>query len=636
MCTNCRQPIPVNSTYCPFCGQLSPHASAVYSVYDSEVTLGGSSTGRAGEPSDQDLQETTENSPPPAVPPVYGTAGAAAIPFLPDGPSRTAGRKRSRGRLVAGIAAALVVAIILGAGGYTLYNVFAANAENAAAQIVPADTLAFASVDIVQYAENSHNFSINNLFQAGNQTPPDPLQQVTGLNWQTDILPWVNRDIAFAAFSVPSSGTSAQVGTAILIQSKDDSAAETAMKKAANFQQGQGHTINQSAYGGFTLYGVDTGNSPTFTAGNGWAIVAGNTAAAKTIIDRINGKGDTLAGSALYQSATSNLPSDHFGTIFVNFKALYALAESESGSNSAVSQFMPFASTYPTAGGFLEWTPSGLRAQMTLKAATNLGIGTLQGDTLSLARMVPASATLYAGIGNLGAEATAAARISQAPGTSKSSSDPLQSLLGISSSNPILQHPAALVVLGGAGATTSVPGEALYLVDPDASAAETLLQQFASSHHLTLQPMTVAGTNATGIYAGSSVTVPYQQPVAFRSCSSCAGLNSSLALVGVATQIDGTLVVGSSGNVVADILATTNGGKSLAEESDFRQLTGNAPSGAATSFFVNFASLQASLSQLGQDGTLGQLLAHTTAMLMTSVVNDQESQNTIDLQENLR
>ena len=121
---------------------------------------------------------------------------------------------------------------------------------------------------------------------------------------------------------------------------------------------------------------------------------------------------------------------------------------------------------------------------------------------LSLARLVPSSATLYAGIGNLGAEATAAAKISQALGASKSSSDPLQSLFGISSSNPVLQHPAALVVLGGPGATTSLPGEALYLVDPNASAAQTLLQQFASSHHLTLQPMTVAGTNATGIYAG--------------------------------------------------------------------------------------------------------------------------------------
>ena len=43
-------------------------------------------------------------------------------------------------------------------------------------------------------------------------------------------------------------------------------------------------------------------------------------------------------------------------------------------------------------------------------------------------------------------------------------------------------------------------------------------------------------------------------------------------------------------------IATTKGGKSLAEESDFRQLTGNAPSGAATSLFVNFASLQASLA----------------------------------------
>ena len=192
----------MNSTYCPFCGQLSPHASAVYSVYDSEATLGGNNSERSVGPFDQDLQETTRNSPPPAIPPVYGAAGAA-IPFIPDGASRTTGRKRGRGRVMAGIAAALVVAVILAGAGYTLYNVFAANAENAAARIVPAGTLAFASIDIVQYAENSHNFSINNLFQSRQPAPPDPLKQATGLDWQTDILPWVNRDIAFAAFVLP-------------------------------------------------------------------------------------------------------------------------------------------------------------------------------------------------------------------------------------------------------------------------------------------------------------------------------------------------------------------------------------------------------------------------------------------------
>ena len=65
-----------------------------------------------------------------------------------------------------------MVAIILGSGGYTLYNVFAANAENAVRANRSRRHAGFASIDIVQYAENSHNFSINNLFQAGNQTPP--------------------------------------------------------------------------------------------------------------------------------------------------------------------------------------------------------------------------------------------------------------------------------------------------------------------------------------------------------------------------------------------------------------------------------------------------------------------------------
>jgi hypothetical protein len=100
-------------------------------------------------------------------------------------------------------------------------------------------------------------------------------------------------------------------------------------------------------------------------------------------------------------------------------------------------------------------------------------------------------------------------------------------------------------------------------------------------------------------------------------------------------QVKGTLVVGTSSDLVTAIINAANGGPNLAQQSDFSQLTQNAPSDAATTVFVNLSSLQSALANLGQDGSIGKLLAHTTALLITSATNDQQSQETIDLKVNL-
>jgi hypothetical protein len=100
-------------------------------------------------------------------------------------------------------------------------------------------------------------------------------------------------------------------------------------------------------------------------------------------------------------------------------------------------------------------------------------------------------------------------------------------------------------------------------------------------------------------------------------------------------MVNGTLVVGSSTNIVESIISTAAGGPSLAQQSDFRSLTQNGPSNASTSLFVNLSSVQSSLSSLSQAGSIGKLLAHTTALLVTASTNDNESQGTLDLKVNL-
>ncbi|PWT77105.1 MAG: hypothetical protein C5B60_03205 [Chloroflexi bacterium] len=609
ICANCRQPVPAQAMYCPSCGQITRLASGSYAA-GSEATSAGSGPNQLGQTF---WQDTTVESPPPPVPPVYG---AAMMPAAADAVLISQSKnKRGTRRLFVSISLALLVAIVLGIGGYALYNVFAAHDESAAARVLPGNTYAYVSIDIVQYAENSHNFSATDLFQSGSQGQIDPIKQATGLDWRTDILPWVDRDIAVAVFPRPAPAAAAEapgpispVGAVILIQSKDDGAAQKAMKKAGDFQGSHGNATSQSTYSGFTLYSVNSGNGTTFTAGSGWAIIATDAATAQMVIDRVNGKGDTLDGTAAYQNATSNLASDRFGTIFVNIKEVYTAVAS--GAGPAANQLLGFADIYPTAGGFLEWTSAGLRAQVTLHATQNLGIGDLHGDTTSLAGLVPQNATLYAGIGNLGADALAAAKISAKLGSPGASADPLQEYLGISSNTPALQQPAAVAVLGGGGsAATSV---AFLLKAPDPGAAEALVRQFASAHKLTIRPLTIAGQSGMGVY------------------SSTGSLTAAAAVVN-----GSTLVVGSSTDTVAAIMDTAAGGPSLAQQSDFQKLTQNAPSDASTSLFVNLSSVQSSLSNLSQDGSIGKLLAHTTALLLTGTTNDQESQNTLDLKVNM-
>jgi Protein of unknown function (DUF3352) len=565
-----------------------------------------------------------ESLPPPPVPPVYGAAvmpaAADADMALYASPAKTRGPRR----LMVSISVALLVAVLLGIGGYALYNVFAAHDESAAARVLPGNTYAYVSIDIVQYAVNSHNFSATDLFQSGGQAQNDPIKQVTGLDWQTDILPWVDRDIAVAAFPhTPSAeapgdpGPLAAVGAVILIQSKDDSAAQKAMKKAADFQGSRGNAISQSTFSGFTLYSENAGSGTTFTAGSGWAIIATDATTAQMVVDRVNGKGDTLNGETAYQNATSNLASDRFGTIFVNIKELYNAAAGSAGSpasgtGSSANPLPAFANIYPTAGGFLEWTSAGLRAQVTLQATENLGIGDLHGDTTSLAGMVPQNVLLYAGIGNLGAEALATAKISAKLGNPGTSADPLQQYLSISSSSPALQQPAAVVVTGGTAQQPSPSGVAILLKAPDPGAAEALVQQIASAHQLTIRPLTIAGKTGMGVYSSDGT------------------LTAAEAIV------NGTLVVGSTTEIVTEIIDTAGGGPSLAQQTDFQKLIQNAPSDASTSLFVNLSSvLQSSLSNLSQDGSIGKLLAHTTALLLTGSTNDQESQSTLDLKVNL-
>lgn len=521
--------------------------------------------------------------------------------------------QRPRGRLVAIISAICIIAI-LGTGAVFAYNFLSAHTENGAAKLLPANTYYYSAVDLVSLANNTHHVTLNDLLNptgSSSGSSQDAFHAV-GLSFQTDIQPWLNRVVAIAAFAkdanaITTNSPTGRIGGAILIQSRDDGAAQAAMTKAANYLRSIGSNVITSTYSNIQLYTVQTGDpsgtAVTFGAGKGWAIVALDSASAHMIIDRINSAGDTLAGSQDFQSATSNLPSNRFGTLYVNLKALV------NATSPSTSASVPFLNMYPVATGYTSWTDAGLRAAVTLHG--NANIDDLGGDTKSLAGIVPAGVLGYVGVANLGGLYQAATHLA---GTS---SDPAQSDFGVAASNPALQQPAAYAYLGSSGDQS----QALFLHLSSDSVGQQLIHGVASAH---------SWTSHTTTMSGQSVTVFYDQnPGNFLGNEYGYGGANGPYAAGYAAIVHGTLVVTAKDTAMQAVIGAAQGSPSLAQDATFSQLVGAAPSDAAVTGYVNLSGVTSAFGS-----SSGSVASRVTALLVTGIWNDSELQVTFDTKMN--
>lgn len=663
-CPNCRTQLLPGQRFCPACGQVatapgwqidgtvqSPITGSVSPANGPSWTdpahppyaqgaagVGGAQTSPVPPGFQAPGQPWGASAGQPWTPyaPTEFSSGGAPTPLLTRDASAQPPRRRSR-KLIAAISVACVLALLLGATAY-LYNIFAAQAQVGAARYLPADTVAYGSIDLIAAATNGYHYDPRNLNANGGGTSQDSIQQATGLHWQTDVLPWLGREIAAAVFPKPGAAATSNTlvnpgdrfGTVLLLQSHDDGKAQAAVTKAANYQKQQGRTVSQTSYGGLTLYAMQdsSGNtSSAFVAGKGWAIVASDPDTAHAVIDRLNGasgSNNTLAESSAFQTATKNLPSGRFGTLFVNVKAL-----AQATMPLSARANLPFINMYPTAGGYLSWTTQGLRAQVTFIANGNTGVGDLSGDTTSLASLIPAHPVYYVGIANLGASLQAAEKLYSSGTTG--GTDIAQSTFGVPATDPALQQPAA-VAFGGAN---GVPSVEIALKAPDASAAQALLRSTAQAHGWTLKPATVGGASVMAVY-GAPGSFFGAGPVGASSTSYGATSSAVLVgddqptLVGYAGMVKGTMIFTSTENDFTTITQTAQGTQpALATQDTFQSLVRQAPQGAASTAFVDLSSFGA-LTR-GSRAASG-ISARLTAVLVTEVWNAQESQTTVDTQ----
>lgn len=533
----------------------------------------------------------------------YAAPAAVAAPPLPT-------KRRLSNKVIAGISALVLVAL-LGTGAYAFYHfVVAAHTETEAAQYLPSNTVFFGAVDLLNAQSHGHHIDPSSLTKAGANGQPSLIQQGTGLDWNTDIKPWLSRVVAVGVF--PSTGDSAY-GAAVLLKSSDDGKAQAALAKAVHFEQQQGHQVNTSNYGGFTIYdaaNADGASSGSLTAGKGWVAITNSHAAIQKVVDRLNGSGDRLSDSTAFHSATQNMPSDRFGTFYVNIRTLVSsVAAASNGAD------IPFVDTYPVAGGSLGWTNAGARFQLTLPASKDTGVTNLSGDTTGLASLAPANTIAYVGAGNLGALAQ---EINKIGSGGSGSADVAQQLLGVPANTPALQQPAAVMLMPGSDTGYQA---ALALHAPDANATAQLLNQIVANRGWTTQATTIAGQQAVDVYSPN--------PDSLIGPSSYTTNDAGDYLVASVAQVNGAFVIAGSEDALTSVIQASQGSSSLAQSPDFKALVQGAPAGAAASEYLNLASVTNSLHVSTQ--SLGM---QATGLLLTEVWNSQEIQLTADTKLN--
>lgn len=646
--------------YCPRCGQRAisdeqtrasggfsatqPNIAGMSETFGDQPTQAGASPFGAGA---QPYGPTQSGGLPPAgfsgtggqhpSGAFYPAMGQPAGAWAAQGSSTTAGApvqagRGHRKRWVA-ITSVLLLLVLLGAGSVFAYTAFFAFNQTDTARYLPGSTIFYASFDLQQIAQNPHKISQTDATGLG----ADGLTCSTGLDFQKDIQPWIGQGFTYALVSITHQTASATAafnytsGTACLISTRDTGKSNASIQKVIQTQaQKYGVKFSNITYNGTTLYSdVDSAQSqqdsgaPPLVLGTfkDQVLVASTLAVADQVIDRYKGDNDTLANNATFTKAMGKLPSNRFGTLYVNTGELVNTLLSFGGSSAGqASSLFP----YPDGYGALQFTTEGMRVTFTLesKAGTTVKYH-VAGNTNASAGVVPASAILYGGLGNLSAYYNELRDSSSGLLTDEL----FQQTVGLAPTDPLFNAPLSFAVL----ATSNTTGDADNMVDGlvmlhtsgDPTTADAKVQQALANINARTSTSTISGVTVTTIQTlQSSGTVDLTNP-------DTGSAPQSYKTLAYYAPLGHDLVFASSTNALTQAIDTFQGKQaSLAKSALFTQMISQQPQDTAFSLFISLDNLATAPGALGQSykqltGDKNSILSKTRASYLTYTWTDQ-------------
>lgn len=594
--------------YCPRCG---------HSASDERTRTSGAFT--ATQPNIAGFGGTFGNQPTQPGTTPYGPPQSGALPPAgqrPSGAPTQAGRSRRKRWLA--ITCALLLLVLLGAGTVFAYTAFFAFSQTDSARYLPGNTIFYASFDLQQIAQNPHGVSQTDATGLGAQG----LTCSTGLDFQKDIQPWIGQGFTYAVVSITRQasstgrGLSYTAGTACLISTRDTGKSNAAIQQVMQLQQQKyGVTFSSITYNGTTLHSdVDSAQSkqdsgaPPLVLGTfkDQVLVANTLTVADQVIDRYKGDNDTLANNATFSKAMGKLPGNRFGTLYVNTSELVNTLLSFGNNNGQAASIFP----YPDGYGALQFTDEGMRLTFTLEAKAGTTVKyPVSGNTNASASVVPASAILYGGLGNL------SAFYDQARDSSSGllTDELFQQALGLAPSDPLFNAPLSFAVLTpsntSGNANSVADGLVMLHTSGDPTSADAKVQEALANINARTSTSTISGVTVTTIQTlqggGSYRTTAYYAPLGH------------------------DLVFATTTDAITQAIDTYQGKQaSLAKSALFTQMVKQQPQNVAASLFISLDNLANAPGALGQDykqltSDKNSLLSKTHGSYLTYTWTDQ-------------
>lgn len=602
-------------TYCPRCGRPVARfgdqaGSSGPDVFDAPTHPGAAGTfGEA--PTDANTHPFAPQYPRSPSAGFFAPAGQSGpvgvnAPQASGSIQAAAPRRRKRWVAVTGV---LVALLLLTTGGVFAYTLFFGYSATDTARYLPATTIFYSSLDLQKIAQNKYQVAQNDLAGVASVG----LECGTGLNFKNDMLPWIGPSFTYALVSLTtqtaiqntSSGPSGpSAGTVCLIATRDTSGSNAAIQKVVkNQQQKYGVTFTSITHGGVTLQSDEDSiqTQKVINGSNGASplvlgtfknqvLVANTLAVAEQVIDRANGAGSTLASTKAFTDALSKLPSDRVGTLYLNVQELTSALLTFGGSNSPVTGTSP----YPVGYGSVQFTNQGLRVTFTLQAqAGTVAKYDLSGDTNASAAVVPASALVYGGLGDL------SAYYAQLKDSTHGllSDTSFQRAVGLAPDDPLFKAPVSFAVMatsnkGDLG--NIIDGLVLLHITGDPASANQKVHQALQTIGAHTSTSTISGVTVTTIQT-QQTTVQVDPKTGKVTHSTGYQTQAYYALLGH------DLVFGSSTNAVSQAISTFQGKQqSLAQAQLFQQMVSAQPKNVAFSLFISLQNLANAPGTVGQ------------------------------------
>ena len=558
---------------------------------------------------------TSEMTAAPAAPaaPVAATAAAAAVAVPQPVQPVSASAKPGRGGRLRLVAAAAVVAVVLGATAAVAALLTGSTSQASVLRYAPQDTVVYGELrldlpgDQRQAASAFLSKFPGFADQAALDTKLDEaLDQLIGKatdgkqTFTTDIKPWFDGEVAFAVGPLPkdalSGGASAAADArALLLVSVKDQAAASAWFASALSEAGA--TSTTETYAGTQLTIVTPAGDKAMTAAfailGGDVAVAGDVASVKAAVDTKGSQ--SLASDPNFKAAEKSAKGDYIGFAYVNTKALFSsmLAASDGLGTKVPAIGDSLAALVP------EWTSYQIRVESDalVGVATNphvdRGFGPTTNRVNKVVDHVPSTAIALAAGNDVGATWEGLFTQLGKDASTKDAVDAIDGVAGVFGGVP-----EALGWIGDAGVVVNQAGSdlegGLVIVPTDPAKATKLFTTLRS--FIALGGASAGVTVRDETYGDATITIV---SVDLGSLGAMAGglsggttdgLKLPAGKLDLAFAVtDQVVVIGSSPDFVKHVL-DTDAGSSLASTDSFKSAAGRVGKDVTGLTFVDIAS----------------------------------------------